>query len=623
MSGLLGLLDLRGGPARSEQLRLMLNATYGPESEVIDTYCEGPAGLGGRAIAPLVDPESGLAIVADVRLDNRSTLIAALGETSRTSVPESDSTLVMRAYRKWGRDCVKRLEGDFSFVIRDAAGGGLFCARDPMGARPLMYTKNDRCFACASDPDVLVIATGPHWEPNPERIASLFEPHRFHHGGWRNWQNGAYALRPGEWLFVEPGGRLLQERYFRLEAAYVRRSSPDAEHMERFQDLFGQAVARRTAGSAGPAVMLSGGLDSAAVLAMMRRQAESEQGIETYSIMAGDDREGPENSAINALASLPGVRPHSYRIPGFGEVLSRSDLAHIAWERAHPSDNSILLPNLLYVAAARNGHRAMLHGANGDVALFSPTYYMAGRIARLRWLDAWRECQLASTRHVSLRGRMPANIFLRAAAQSFPEELKRMVRRFRAQPRPEQASETLLDAQFAQRVADIQADRGSTNDSDTLAEETAEMVAFGLSGFNRNAARFGVEVADPWGDRDLVAFCLGLPLDVRAKEGRNKYLARHAFANDLPTEVTRRSDKQHFGGRLVELLMHDSREFVASVLDEDIGLVEPFVTPAKVHAVRSRYFDSGDSDSAQTLLRLVSLILWIKRVNFYTSASAN
>ncbi len=88
----------------------------------------------GRRTQPFVDGT--LAIVADVRLDNRTELLALL---DRRGQAIGDAALVLAAFRRWGEACLSRLEGDFAFAIWNEREQTLFCARDPFGVKPFVY----------------------------------------------------------------------------------------------------------------------------------------------------------------------------------------------------------------------------------------------------------------------------------------------------------------------------------------------------------------------------------------------------------------------------------------------------------------------------------------------------
>ena len=121
----------------------------------------GPAGPGGDAAPalPLVDPATGLALTAGAsRRPGRPVRRARRSRPQRADL--SDAALVLRAWRRWGRECPRRLLGDYAFALWDRRGRTLFCARDAAGAQPFYYSLTPRLLAFASTIDAVLAAPG-------------------------------------------------------------------------------------------------------------------------------------------------------------------------------------------------------------------------------------------------------------------------------------------------------------------------------------------------------------------------------------------------------------------------------------------------------------------------------
>jgi asparagine synthase (glutamine-hydrolysing) len=119
---------------------------------------------------PHVHAASGCAITGDVRIDNRDELLARLRLDDRGTII-GEVQLVLAAYLEWGEACVERLLGDFAFAIWDQRARRLFCARDPMGMRPLYYTHTAAWFMFASEPRAILVVPHVPFEINELRIA--------------------------------------------------------------------------------------------------------------------------------------------------------------------------------------------------------------------------------------------------------------------------------------------------------------------------------------------------------------------------------------------------------------------------------------------------------------------
>jgi asparagine synthase (glutamine-hydrolysing) len=380
-------------------------------------------------------------------------------------------------------------------------------------------------------------------------------------------------------------------------------------------------------GAGAPAVMMSGGLDTAGVVAMMRRLQPGAQptGIDSYSVIDDDPGSSLESQAIQAMASLPGITPHFAFVPSLRGIVSAEDLVEMAWARAHPVDNWLLIQGLMCLAASRDGKRVMLHGASGDITLRTPHRYPAVYLRQGRFLQAWRECRAASQNHVYLRGMSPRKTFAANAYAAFlPAAVKMRANRLRRRWRQRAGTSTLLSAEFTQRIQLEQrleeqhraSERASVSELDAFHLETVQtMIMYAQSASGRVAARYAMELRDPWADRRVVEFFLGLPLKFKVRDGWTKYLVRTAFQQDLPAEVLWRTDKQHLGWKCTERLIAESRKYVDSLITDEIAVVQDYVDIDAARALYSRYLETSDAALRDTVFQLATLISWLKRVN--------
>src|SRR5271166_3794110 len=104
----------------------------------------------GSALGLLSDATAGLCLTFDGRIDNRDELRSVL-ELGASRDDAGDEHLVLAAYRKWGEECPAHLLGDFAFGIWDERRRQLFCARDPLGVRPLFHARVGETIVCASE----------------------------------------------------------------------------------------------------------------------------------------------------------------------------------------------------------------------------------------------------------------------------------------------------------------------------------------------------------------------------------------------------------------------------------------------------------------------------------------
>ena len=426
MSGIAGIVRFDGPHVETALIQKLTAAMKrrGPDEQT--HWFQGPVALGHCMLRttpeslderqPLANHDGDLVLVWDGRIDNRKSLGRDLLAAGARLRDRSDAELALQSYATWGEKAPERLLGDFAFAVWDRRQGKLFCARDPMGARPLFYTRNDRFFAFASEEEVLTVLPGVSGRPNEERIAYALVPGFEDFDYSRSWLEDVRTLMPGHTLDVSLRGTIDIASYWELAPGEETQYASDAECREAFLEVFGEAVRCRMRASGDVSAMMSGGLDSAGIAAMVKRLLPGMPGkaFHTYSAVSDQPETCIETRSIQSLTRDLGERAHFVAVPSFTGMADVQDLIEAAWSKPHPVDNSILLPAVMALSARRNGQRVMLHGASGDLTMHAPLHYASYLLRDNRWARAWRECSDASRNNNYLRNTAPALLFTKA-----------------------------------------------------------------------------------------------------------------------------------------------------------------------------------------------------------------
>jgi asparagine synthase (glutamine-hydrolysing) len=256
MSGLALYWHLDGRPARAGDLDAMLAemARRGPDGERREV--SGSAALGHRLLVttpeaasepmPFRDALTGRWITGEIRLDNRSDLLARFGLAGVGRVV-GDGELVLRAFEQWGEDCACHLLGDFAFAIWDPAKQYVFAARDHTGMRQFIYSHHPgKAFICASSALAVSRAHATFPPLNQLKLARAlidseaadFESTFF---------GGVLRLPPAHCLIVDPRGLRLR-RYWEMTPPATLRLRSDADYADAFRDVLAIAVRDRLRG---------------------------------------------------------------------------------------------------------------------------------------------------------------------------------------------------------------------------------------------------------------------------------------------------------------------------------------------------------------------------------------
>ncbi len=284
MSGIVGIFHRDGAPVQAEQAQALLDALphSGPGEKTIwlgESVGLGTAPLQTRADIPARPRTSDtsiehLQITADVRLDARAELVSALTASGAhvSAATTDDAQLLLHAYARWGPACVEKLRGDFSFGIWDAKTSSLFCARDHFGIRPFYYALFDRIFVFSNVLDAVRRHPLVSGALNDSAVAD-FLLFGLNTDNATTTFADVQCLPPAHTLFVGRDSATVQ-RYWEVPTTGRIRYARSSDYVENFLAVWQPAVADRLDSSA-TGVLLSGGLDSAAVAATAHGQLKS------------------------------------------------------------------------------------------------------------------------------------------------------------------------------------------------------------------------------------------------------------------------------------------------------------------------------------------------------------
>ncbi len=296
MCGICGEVYWNGHSADQARLQPMLKAmeNRGPDDSGI--WVNQQVGLGHKRLAiidlsdaghqPMLDDN--YALVFNGCIYNHETLKAELEALGHNFKSHSDTEVILKAYRQWGHECVHYFEGMFAFAIWDDEQQQLFMARDRMGIKPLYYAhvegglrfaSNTQALLTADDIDTSIDPVGLHHQLTLHAVIPA--PHTI--------LNGIKKLEPGHLAIINPDGQMYKKAFWYLKASQTPElhgtPSPtnEQEWIDTIHKRLREAVHKRLTASDVPVgVLLSGGLDSSLIVAMLAEAGV--ENIKTFSI---------------------------------------------------------------------------------------------------------------------------------------------------------------------------------------------------------------------------------------------------------------------------------------------------------------------------------------------------
>ena len=332
MCGICGELRIDGLPHDGGVLGPMLARLErrGPDHE--GRWVRGPIALGHRRLSvidlsdasnqPWVDPALGLALVFNGAIYNYRELRAELIEQGYRFVSDGDTEVVLKAYAAWGEAFVGRLHGMFAIAIWDAGRRQLVLARDRFGVKPFYYSQTRERFRFASSPQALLAAGGVDTSLDSVALHHHFTLHAVVPAP-RTLFRGIRKLPPGHLMVVDQQGHDRLYAYWRLQAAAPTEPRSEEEWLEATRAALVKAVQRRRIIADVPVgVLLSGGLDSSLLVALLAEHGGSD--LLTFSVGFEDhpDERGSEFEFSDQVAQRYATRHHKIHVPNH-EVLDR------------------------------------------------------------------------------------------------------------------------------------------------------------------------------------------------------------------------------------------------------------------------------------------------------------
>lgn len=560
---------------------------------------------------PLTDAASGCTITADVRLDNRDELLAALGLDAEVRTI-GDGELILRAYLHWGDECPKHLLGDFAFAIWDSRTDRLFCARDHMGMRQFNYCHvPGELFAFATVDTALLALDAVPKAVNQPRVADLIADLEGYDRTSTFFAH-IHRLAPAHSLTVETGDVRIQKYWFLEPGPRLEMASDDA-YAAGLSDVLAQAIRCRLRSPGDVGAMLSGGLDSSSIVAIAARMlaAEGAAPLKTLSAVDPDTADCAETAAIHSVLTIGGVDPILIRKSDFGG--KRHALIEEMEAARNPFEVHMTMLRTIYMTARDHGLKVVLDGGAGDVILTADNR-IAALLSAGRFAAAAREAR-ATRRFWGLPPSVTEELreLLAGAWVAFvPLAIRSAWRRLRMsralrEARPEFAAQ--VDFPARRRQADGHVAMAIRGDSARRAQAIVHPhLSSGRERYDQVAGSFGIEARDPFMDLRVIRFCLSLPPEQMQHDGWPKIILRRAMARHLPEDVAWRRGKEHLGGDFTLRLLKTWPEWSDGMTDRDSPLRQ-YVSPE----ILERFRTMPDEEPSALGLRLFALDRFLRR----------
>jgi asparagine synthase (glutamine-hydrolysing) len=627
MCGIAGIVDLAGRPLDQSLVHKLCAELghRGPDDE--GYYVNGQVALGHRRLAildvaggrqPMSNEDGTVWVAFNGEIYNFEVLRQRLQESGHRFTTRSDTEVIVHAYEDYGAECVKRLRGMFAFALWDQRVQTLLLARDRVGKKPLFYAEADGQWAFASELQGLLqhpgLAREVDWTALDDYLTYGYVP------APKTIFKGIYKLPPAHYLTVRigacSGAEIRMERYWQLEYGPKLKVNEE-EAAEGLLEVLAEAVRLRLIADVPLGALLSGGIDSSMVVALMSRL--SDRPVKTFSI-GFDEQEFNELPFARMVAERYATEHHEFIVhPNALDVLPT-----LVRHYGEPYADSSAIPTYYVAKLTRDHVKVALNGDGGDECLAGYERYLGSRLAdRYQRIPALvrklaieplsRLLPEAGARRSRLR---QGKSFLRVASGPASQRYLRWVSYFRSTQK-----RTLYTREFQEQLAGYDADRWLLGLWEQTARESSDPLDTMLSVDVQSYLPYdllvkmdiatmanSLEARSPFLDHKVMEFCASLPSAYKLRGLTLKYLLKKAGARLLPPETLRRR-KMGFGVPVGYWMRGELRAWVEDLLLSPKALKRGYFEPEALRRFVQARLD-GRREQSFELWALLWLELW-------------
>ncbi len=620
MCGIAGLFNFQHEePVDPEVIRRMASsiAHRGPDDE--GYFVSGHVGLGFRRLSiidlagghqPMSDDAGTTWVIFNGEIYNFKELRSTLEQAGHCFRTQSDTEVIVHGYKQWGTGVFERLNGMFGLAIWDAVRRRLVVARDAMGIKLVYYQIAQGRLTFGSEIRA-VLAANEDVRPGVDPIAlSRFLQFRYTPSPSTIYQ-GIRKLAPGTMLVVEDGV-CREQRWYDFTPVPFSNEKDEEEAARELLDLYKGAVRRHLLSDVPVGILLSGGLDSGLLLALMNECGDD---WPAYTVGYGESFKDDELVDAAETATILGARHIPVQLDR--EEFERL-LPAIVEHLEEPIASSSIVPMYLVCQRAREDVKVALIGQGPD-ELFGGYLRHLG----LHYGKTWRSLPPALRQVIGAAvSRLPRSETAKRGVYSLgiEDRLSRYQHVFSLAPvqtivglfqdglLPDGHEQTDVDywSDLLPQMEHLD-DLGGLQHLELRSSLPDELLMFG----DKLSMAHGLEVRVPYLDRTVVEFAERLGAGMKVRNGQRKWIHRKVARQYLPQAILARK-KRGFAGNVVDDWFHSALDSVLSelLLDSDSLMfnllrVEPVRQLLEAHR-------SGRDDNHKLLFSLAMFEHWLR-----------
>jgi len=571
--------------------------------------------LSERGKQPLSNENGSCWIIYNGEIYNYIELRAELVEAGHTFITETDTEVILHLYEEMGYECLKKLNGMFSFSIYDKNKDILFCARDRFGIKPFYYYKDETKFIFASEIKSLLCDRSIHREPNNQVIFDYLVYNRYDHGE-QTFFEGILRLPPSSYMIVSKSGTKLEKWWEITRNDHIPDDDLTSKDIGDFKNLFKDSVRLRLRSDVPVGSCLSGGLDSSSIVCSIdeikKNSANTEESLYTFSAVYDPKWEKDEKHYISSVVSRVNVKD-VYTYPNESDLLE--DLYDFIYYQEEPVGHTSFFAQWMVMKKAQEtGIKVLLDGQGADELLggylYFFSYYFVELFKKHEFRSLIREIRAFIGKHNGTY--MPLILF---PFLLLPKRLKTELAYY-----INIGSGVTIRKWISKDFYTKYANKSNVVDSllsidtfnDALIGHFQNKLEHLLRCEDKSSMAHSIETRLPFLDYRLVNCAVNLPSKLKINNGTTKIVLRESMKDILPPEIYSRNTK--FGFETPENMWFRSESFQRVIMDllmSEAFRSRTFYDHTEVRKEIDEFFN-GNKDISRTIWKWVNLELWYR-----------
>lgn len=528
----------------------------------------------------------------------------------------TDTEVILAAYKEWGKECLHKFNGMWGFIIVDNEKKNVFIARDRYGVKPVYYWFSpEGYFAIASEIKQFTVLPG--WKPqlNPQRTYDFLNYGLTDHTNETMFKD-VFQLRRSEAIEfnIEDLKTIIEKNKLPIYKWYDLKPKKFSGNIEEaakeFKNIFVDSVKLRLRADVPLGSCLSGGLDSSSIVCVVNKLLSEKNATslqKTFSACS-HEKKYDEREYIEEVIKTRKVESH-YIFPDLDILFDNID--ELTWSQDEPfGSTSIYAQWSVFKLASENNVKVMLDGQGSDEQLagyhsfFQP--YLTSLLKDFKYIDLYKEIK-ANKKYYGYSELKSAKTII---ANFLPDKTLKVIKKKLGE------SETKTkwlnnDKLGAKEVNPLKKDNPKNNTIKDLSysqllNTNLQML---LRFEDRDSMLHSIESRLPFLDYRLVEFVLGLPDDFKIKNGVTKYILREALDDYLPKKIKERVSKLGFETP-EEIWIKKNQEKFRALLNKSIELSNGLLN----ESVKQEFEDivNGNTKFSFFIWRIISFGKWIE-----------